>query len=699
MAIPSEDPIQDPAHDMLGRVGPARRLARRITKFDLQNGLVIGVLGPWGSGKTTFVNFVRGELATMGVPILDFNPWMFSGAQALVDAFFVEISSQLKLRRELKDIGADLEAYGEAFSGLGWVPIVGAWIDRARLLNKGVSKTMQRSRGGISSRKAKISERLAGLRDPVVVILDDIDRLTTPEIRDVFKLIRLTASFPNVVYITAFDRARVENALEEQGIRGRDYLEKILPLAVDIPAIPDAVLQEQIFRSLNAAIEGVASRVDFASDAWPDIFFEVIWPLIRNMRDVRRLELAVRITVGELEGQVQVVDMIALEAIRVFLPDTFSLLASSVSALTSTHDVFYGGMSRNPEIAIHQGQVETLMKSAGDNAPVIKAMVERLFPAAIRHVGGTTYGSDWQDRWRAARRVAHRDILNFYLERTASSSLTAFNYAEQAFERMADEQSLRTLLYNVEPQLRQDVLSALESFEDRFREDQVTPTLVVLLNMLPDIPELERGMFNLGSALRVSRITHRLLKMLPDQQSVERHISEVVPRLNSLSAKFQIIGDVGYSEGRGAKFVSPEMATQLERQWRAEVRAATASDLTSETDLLRVLHTAIRETTEDEPQVVIDPSPDLTGALLLSALSEARSATLGQRAVRKTPHLAWDALVQIYGDEEVLLARIDELRATERPDLAAVLALADRYASGWRPPEFGRSGNADDAEA
>ncbi|ETZ32354.1 KAP family P-loop domain protein, partial [Mycobacterium intracellulare MIN_061107_1834] len=82
------------------------------------------MLGPWGSGKTTFVNFVRGELATLGVPILDFNPWMFSGAQALVDAFFVEISSQLKLKRELKEVGADLEAYGEALNGLGWIPLV-----------------------------------------------------------------------------------------------------------------------------------------------------------------------------------------------------------------------------------------------------------------------------------------------------------------------------------------------------------------------------------------------------------------------------------------------------------------------------------------------------------------------------------------------------------------------------------------------
>ncbi|AFC45946.1 hypothetical protein MINTM008_50510 [Mycobacterium intracellulare] len=699
MKIPSEDPITDPADDMLGRVGPARRLARRITMFDLQNGLVVGVLGPWGSGKTTFVNFVRGELATLGVPILDFNPWMFSGAQALVDAFFVEISSQLKLKRELKEVGADLEAYGEALNGLGWIPLVGTWIDRARIINKGVAKVMQRSRGGISSRKAKIAGRLANLRDPIIVVLDDIDRLTTAEIRDVFKLIRLTASFPNVVYITAFDRARVEKALEEEGIRGRDYLEKILPLAIDIPVVPDTILQQQVFKSLNAAIEGVPSAVDFASDAWPDIFFEIIWPLIRNMRDVRRLELAVRITAGELEGQVQIVDAIALEAIRVFLPDTFLLLASSVNALTTTHDAFYGGMTPNPNIALFQAQVDKLVDSADDKAKIIKAMIQRLFPAANRYVGGSIYGSDWQDDWRTSRRVAHKDILNFYLERIASSSLTAFNYAEQAFEKMTDEHSLKTLLYSVDPQLRQDVLAALESFERKFTEDQVTPTSIVLLNMLPDIPEIERGMFDLGSGLRVSRITLRLLKVLPDQESVERHLSEIIPRLNSLSAKLQIISDVGYSEGRGAKLASREMVAQLERQWRADVRATAAADLSSETDLLRVMLTAVRETTAEEPPMVVDPSPIVTSALLRSAVSDVRSATLGQRAVRKTPRLAWDALVEIYGSESMLKTRLGELRATEELELEDLLALAARYESGWRPPEFGQYGNADEDES
>ncbi len=58
---------------------------------------------------------------------------------------------------------------------------------------------------------------LSQLDKPIVIVLDDIDRLSTNEIREVFKLVRLTASFPNIIYVLAFDRLRVELALQEQG--------------------------------------------------------------------------------------------------------------------------------------------------------------------------------------------------------------------------------------------------------------------------------------------------------------------------------------------------------------------------------------------------------------------------------------------------------------------------------------------------
>ena len=125
---------------------------------------------------------------------------------------------------------------------MSWLPVVGPLMERVRLATKILAKTLPRRKEGVSGRRNKVKNALSALDKPLVVVVDDIDRLTTPEIRNIFKLVRLTANFPNVIYITAFDRERVEKALTEQGIPGREYLEKILQLGIDLPAAPAHLL-------------------------------------------------------------------------------------------------------------------------------------------------------------------------------------------------------------------------------------------------------------------------------------------------------------------------------------------------------------------------------------------------------------------------------------------------------------------------
>ena len=125
---------------------------------------------------------------------------------------------------------------------MAWLPLVGPWIERGRGADRrSVGKILQRRKEGVGGRRARLEKAASfDLTKPIVVVLDDIDRLSTSEIRDVFKLVRLTANFPNIIYIVAFDRNRVEEALAEQGVPGRDYLEKILQVAIDLPVVPNA---------------------------------------------------------------------------------------------------------------------------------------------------------------------------------------------------------------------------------------------------------------------------------------------------------------------------------------------------------------------------------------------------------------------------------------------------------------------------
>jgi hypothetical protein len=515
--------------------------------------------------------------------------------------------------------------------------------------------------------------------------LDDIDRLTTSEIRDVFKLVRLTANFPNVIYLLAFDRMRVEQALGEQGIPGRDYLEKILQIGIDLPAVPADVLNSQIFKAIDAALANIQNPGHFDSNLWPDVFMEVVRPLIRNMRDVRRYSAAIHGTVRDLGGQVALVDVLALEGIRVFLPDVFRSMHAAADGLTNTLD----GFSRTAEPPHLKEQIDTLVKAAGDRQQIMHDLIQRLFPAGQRHVGGSHYGGDWKNRWLRERRVAHEDVLRLYLERVVGERLQAFADAENAWTRMTDRAALETHLRSLAVERVQDVVSSLEAYEDQFGPQHVVPSSVVLLNLMPHLPERQQGMFDFGTRLPIVRVVYRLVRVLKDPQAVEAAVREILPQVPSLSSKLELITLVGHREGAGGKLVTEAAAKAQEKEWRDAVRAATAETLALETELLRALILTKRDAEPDEPALEIPLSTEVTHALLKAARSEVRSQSMGSRAVRRKPRLAWEELVELYGNEATLRQRIDALRASSPANIGDLLELADKYLGGWRPKDFG----------
>lgn len=683
MAIAGDNPIHRHEEDALGRLGMAQSFAHQVLALDVGSGAVVGVLGPWGSGKTSFVNLAREEFTKTGVPILDFNPWMFSGAEQLVESFFVELSAQLKVLPGFAEVGKGLEDYGEAFSGMGWLPLVGPWIERASGAAKILGKVLQNRKQGIGGRRAAVDKALAELSKPIVVVLDDIDRLSTSEIRDVFKLVRLTASFPNIVYVLAFDRERVEQALGEQGVPGRAYLEKILQVAVDLPVVPFQVLNQQIFSAIQGALEGIGKQGRFDEQVWPDVFMEIIRPLIRNMRDVRRYAAAIHGTVRGLEGQIALPDVLALEAIRVFLPDVFKLLHSALGALTSVGE---GHSHGQPNLM--KAQIEGLLAAAGPHSEVVQALVERLFPAGRRHISNYYFGGEWRSRWLRERRVAHDDVLRLYLERVAGEGLKAFADAELAFIYMPCQEPLDRFLRSLDAARLEDVIASLENFEDQFTPEHVVPGTTVLLNLLPDLPHRERGFFHFDASLVVSRVTYRLLRSLQEPDTIEAAVEAVLPLLTTLTSKMSLLHQVGHRENIGHKLISEAAASRLEKAWRDEVLSTPVQALIKEPNIRWVLTFANQVADPSGTLLVLDESPALTLALLRGAKSETVIQAMGNRAVTRSPRLTWDCLIELYGDEGTLRERIEAAKVAFPDDDQGLFELATKYSEGWRPDRY-----------
>jgi predicted KAP-like P-loop ATPase len=692
MATEKHDPIEKPEDDRLRRNDMAKHIAEEIRGLDTSEGYVVAIMGPWGSGKTSLVNLIKNHLDAdvPKVEVLDFNPWMFSGAEQLVHAFFAEMAAQLRLKRgPFEKLADDFDTYGDLLSPLTAIPFLGAWLDRVRGAGKALKKFKDDRKESVTAKRGVLAKKLGELEQPIVVVVDDIDRLNTTEIRDMFKLVRLTANFPNVVYLLAFDRRRVEDALGEQGVDGRSFLEKIVQHPIDIPSIPEQVMYRQIAEGLDKALNSLSDDISLDTNRWYDIFPEIVRPLVRNMRDVRRYTDAVRGTTRALLGRVELADLLALEAIRVFMPDTFCLIGESQVALTAPAPPIG---SREYADAESKAAIEALVASAEPRRDIIKQLIDRVFPAADRHVGRMNYSADWQNNWLKARRMAHPDILRMYLERTENEGILAFDDAEHAFSILDDQAALDAFLHSIDVDRQTDVVAALEVYEGDYPTEAIAPAVTVLLNLLPELPEPKtQTMWSMDTRLIVTRVVLRLLRQLDSPEEVKEVVDQIWDSIRTLYARMMLVQIIGSIEGAGHKLVDEQVGIEYENQLDQLIASASPVDLAQEKNMLRLLYWKRRRdkevsTTLSDSQV--DSVPFIR-ALLVDSVHDVRSQGLGNRAVHKQRRIDWDSLVEFFGDEARLTTAFDKVRSSYNDEETVnALELADKYLDGWRPDKF-----------
>ena len=230
------------------------------------------VLGPWGHGKSSFINLMREKFEEIpkefesseesepmseesetrrALTVIDFNSWMFSGSDQLVDFFFTQIGAERKIKNKrcFRKIAKLLQKYGGILRlAFQLIPFPGAGAVGDLIVGAAGITSADRS---VREVKDDITKALSKLEKPIVVVIDDIDRLTKIEIREIFKLVRLTASSPNIIYLLAFDRQYVEQALSEDSNLGHTYLEKIVLLSFYVPQAQSKLLQSRISAELN----------------------------------------------------------------------------------------------------------------------------------------------------------------------------------------------------------------------------------------------------------------------------------------------------------------------------------------------------------------------------------------------------------------------------------------------------------------
>ncbi len=620
------------------------------------------------------MNLARLEFERADIPVLDFNPWLFSGADQLVGRFFTELSAEMGETSSLEQIGSHLQKYGDVLSPAIVTISTLTGTPQAGKALIAVVKSFWKGRGAPASAifsRNRLTGALAQRSDPIVVVLDDVDRLPIDEIRELFKLVRLTASFPNLIYIVACDRLRVEAALEDQepNLRG-NYLEKIFQWFIDVPTASRERLRKELRDGTKKALGQIDSP--FTHKDWSDIEVEIILPLIRNMRDIRRYSFAVRGTVDDLGTTVAIVDVLALEAIRLFLPSLFNELPRLISDL-AVLPVWESNQQRSDDIIWEQmgdtdkfeeasrARLEELIETVGrGHRRVVRAMIHRLF------LGGRTDSEkqdpDWSAQQLRNNRIVHGSIFRLYFTRVADTDFTASSNAKRAFECLHDQQALSDFMRSQDPAAwPKAILSLWGMFHRDFAIEHAESGLVVFWNLLPDMPRAD-SMFA-DEPLTVTRtISESLLLPLVGTDDLVDLLKNILRELQSLSSKVALVTQIKSLEITNATFLSDADKRILEEWTNNEILSANADQLAEERHPAQILMFSSKHANPSSTPLMIHDSPKLTFALLWDCQTQSNSMELGSRAVETERGIHESTLMSIHGNEQMLSIRIESLQ-------------------------------------
>lgn len=318
-----DDPAVHKDDDAFNRWPFSQRLAHTIATFDARDGApVIGIYGKWGSGKTSVLNFLKAALEQEHadkVVLHPFNPWLFKDNETLLKRFFEELffvmgrsgqSTREQFGRMLTEFGGVL---GFLTSGAGTA---------TKELGKAFLKTIEEVRDDVR-------EAMRAADKKVVVLIDDLDRLDRDEVLQLLKIVRLTANFPNVVYLLAFDDDMVGRAIAQKygsdGDAGRQFLEKIVQYPYSLPAVPRERLMAFVEQQARTAC-------DHAAITLPDEDWQLFQTLARDglarrlttPRQAIRYGNALRFALPMLKGEVDVVNQMGIEGLRVLYPELYA---------------------------------------------------------------------------------------------------------------------------------------------------------------------------------------------------------------------------------------------------------------------------------------------------------------------------------------------------------------------------------------
>ena len=357
-AIDPDDAIVSEEDDWLGFSVMARVVRKNLKALDLrERSLTVGVIAPWGRGKSSFINLLRKRLERDGGIIIPFNPRGSKSVSSIPEDFFDTFAKELS--RHYLGFGLLLARYTKHLGLLNqytWTRPLGSLLT---LLLPG-------------KEQEAVNRTLRELDKQVYVLLDDLDRLSGEEILEVLKLMDRNASFSKTVFIVAYDKAYVNNVLKKHLDHGlaHSFIDKYISWEIPLPAPNKEILKPLMGIEFAMKVKDDNSNVyEEIQRAWKKVGGTVVESL-NSVRDLKRYLNLMIPRYNEIRGVVRSDEYILLCLLGY---KDFGVYAALNSGRMLQLDISSQTYERTPDFEETLGRI-----SQWEGA---KGILERLFPS------------------------------------------------------------------------------------------------------------------------------------------------------------------------------------------------------------------------------------------------------------------------------------------------------------------------------
>lgn len=326
------------SNDLFNRRYYAKLLLNKIyssfrnNKKTIKHSFVIHIGEHYGQGKTSFLMIFDDEVSNSNHKAIsiNFEPWLCDTETGIINEFFDTF--RMEVGEYLPKLNGTIKQYVELL------------LSAIEYERKGFSFSLAsftRNNRTLKSTHDMIREELMKIDRPIIITIDDVDRLQSKELMMVLKIIRDTADFPNVFYIVAADNLHLRRMLNNMNIDDAEtYLKKFFNLEFQLPA-NENVAFKKLLALLNDKYEELRidsfTRENYISQIENVLYVKEAFP---NLRDVYRFVNSYFLAIDAMEDacELNLFDLFLLTMIQTLnLEYYMQLRDNSLNILNVVH--------------------------------------------------------------------------------------------------------------------------------------------------------------------------------------------------------------------------------------------------------------------------------------------------------------------------------------------------------------------------